>query len=165
MKKYWHIWVGVGVILVAVLIILAVIFLPRLAAKSDMEALFEIAMASDAQYVMLVDPTYKHPGILAGEGREIRLEGDARTNAQTVLAAMAQDFSYEKKESAGFGAFGTHLLVKGADGRIAKIYLAQELFYAELEGSVYYFRPGDAQGYATFYHSMMSYLQMQITIS
>ena len=37
MKKHWHIIVGFGIVLLAVAIVLGVIFLPRLAVKSDMK--------------------------------------------------------------------------------------------------------------------------------
>ncbi len=154
MKKHWEIWVGFGIILLAVLLVLGVIFFPRMAAKSDMKELLELAAAPNAQYVMLIDPSYQHPGILTGQGREIALDGTMLAQAQNALNTLAGDFSYGKKEAAGAGAFGLHLLVKTAEGEIVKIYFAEEIFYAELKGSTYYFKPGNAQNYAAFYSWM-----------
>lgn len=151
MKKHWEIWIGIGIILLAVLLVLGVIFLPRMAARSDMKDLLELAAAPGAQYVMLIDPAYVHPGILAGQGREVALTGEQLVQAQAALGALAKDFSYEKKEQAGAGAFGLHLLIKSAEGEIVKIYFAEALFYAELKGSMYYFSPDDAQAYGAFY--------------
>ncbi len=156
MKKHWHIWVGIAIVLLAVLIVLGVIFLPRLAAKSDMRELLSLAAASDAQYVMLIDPAYKHEGILAGEGREVALSGEILEQTQEALLALAEDFFYEKKEVAGVGAFGLHLLVKTAEGEIVKIYFAEELFYAELKGSAYYFTADDTQAYSVLYNALLA---------
>ena len=156
MKKHWEIWVGFCIILIAVLIVLSVIFLPRMAAKSDMKELLELAAAPGAQYVMLIDPSYQHPGILTGQGREIALTGDTLSQVQSALAALAKDFSCGKKEPAGTGAFGMHLLVKTAEGEIVKIYFAKDAFYAELKGNAYYFTVDDAQHYATCYDVLLA---------
>ncbi len=159
MKKHWHIWVGIAILLLAVLIVLSVIFLPRLAAKSDMKERLELAAAPNAQYVMLIDPAYVHPGILAGQGREVALAGEVLEQVQKALGAFAKDFSYEKKDVAGAGAFGMHLLVKTAEGEIAKIYFAEKMFYAELKGSTYYFAAKDTQGYTAFYNTLLAVFQ------
>ena len=111
---------------------------------------------------MFIDPTYKHPGLLAGEGREVRFSGKEQQQVQARLAELGKGFSYEKKEPTGTGAFGMHLLIKTAAGEIVKIYFAEELFYAELKGSMYYFRPDDAQGYAAFYSWLPTALQIEI---
>ena len=158
MKKHWHIWVGIAIVLLAVALVLGIIFIPRAAAKSDMKALLLHAAAADAQYVMLVDPAYKHPGILAGEGREIALAGDILTSTQDALTALADGFSYEKKMDASSGAFGMYLLVKTADGEIVKINLAKDAFYAELKGSVYYFTAKDTQAYTALYNALLAAL-------
>ncbi len=155
MKKHWYIWVGVGAILLAVLTVLGVIFLPRMAAKSDMEELLALAAAPDAQYVMLVDPTFKHEGLMAGEGREVLLTGALLESTRTALAAFANDFSYEKKASALGGSLGLHLLVKTAEGEAVKIYLTEASFYAVLKGSAYHF---SADGYAALYNELQAAL-------
>ena len=156
MKKYWHIWVGIAILVLAVLIVLGVILLPRMAAKSDMKELLALASSPDAQYVMLVDPAYVHPGILAGQGRDIRLEGELLEQTRSALSSIADDFSYAKKESVGSGAFATHLVVRGAQGEIVKIYLAENEFYAELKGSVYYFSPKDMQAYTALCDALLA---------
>ena len=156
MKKHWHIWVGIAIVLAALALVLGVIFLPRLAARSDMKKLLLRAATADVQYVMLVDPTYKHPGILAGEGREIALSGDLLTRTQSVLTDIAEGFSYEKKDSVAAGAFGMYLLVKTADGEIAKINLAEDAFYAELKGNAYYFTAKDEQLYKDLYTAVVA---------
>jgi len=153
MKKYWHIWVGISAILLAILSVLGVVFLPRLAAKSDMEELLERAAAPSAQCVMLVDPTFRHEGFLAGEGREVVLTGALLEQTHAALAAFAEDFSYEKKQSAPAGALGMHLLIKTAEGEIVKIYLAENFFYAILKGSAYHF---SADGYAALYSALLA---------
>ena len=158
MKKHWHIWVGIAIVLAAFALVLGVIFIPRMAAKSDMKALLLRASEADAQYVMLVDPTYKHPGILAGEGREVALTGELLERTQETLAAMANNFTYEKKESASSGAFGTYLLVKTVEGKIVKINLAEGAFYAELKGSAYYFTAKDEQLYQNLYNALLAAL-------
>lgn len=156
MKKYWHIWVGTGMILLSVLIVLGVIFLPRMAAKSDVKDLLEMAAAPDAPYMVLVDPAYEHEGILAGEGREVRLDGALAESTRTALGAIAEGFSYEKKGSAFAGAVQPHLLVKTAEGTIVRIYLAPNEFWTELKGSAYYFTADDVQAYASFYNALMA---------
>ena len=93
MKKYWHIWVGFAILLLTVSIVLGAIFLPRMAARSDMKELLEIVAAPDAQYVMLIDPTYVHPGLLAGQGREVRLEGELLEQTREALSALSKGFS------------------------------------------------------------------------
>ena len=158
MKKHWHIWVGIAILLLAVAFVLGIVFIPRLAARSDMKELVLQAAATDAQYVILVDPTYKHPGILAGEGREIALEGETLAQTRQALVTLANDFAYEKKESAASGAFGMHLLVKTADGAIVKISFAEETFYTELKGSTYYFTAKDAQHYKALYNALLAAL-------
>ena len=151
MKKYWHIWVGFAILLLTVSIVLGAIFLPRMAARSDMKELLEIVAAPDAQYVMLIDPTYVHPGLLAGQGREVRLEGELLEQTREALSALSKGFSYEDKEDALSRAFGMHLLVKTAEGEILKIYFGESDFYAVLKGSAYHFSAKDAQGYAALY--------------
>ena len=151
MKKYWHIWVGFAILLLTVLILLGFIFLPRMAARSDMRELLVLAAAPDTQYVMLVDPTYVHPGILAGQGREVRLEGELLEQTRAALSRLSEDFSYKAKEDALSRAFGMHLLVKTAEGEIVKVYFSEGDFYAVLKGSAYHFTAKDAQEYAAFY--------------
>lgn len=153
MKKHWHIWVGVGAILLSVLTVLGVIFLPRMAAKSDMEEILTIASAPDAQYMLLIDPAFEYEGILAGEGREVLLEGALLDGTRASLTAFAGNFSYEKKVSALGGSFDLHLLVKSADGEIVKIYLCENTFYAVLKGNAYHF---GADGYAAFYVALQT---------
>ena len=153
MKKYWYIWVGVGAILLAVLTVLGIVFLPRMAAKSDMEDLLILAAADDTQYIMLIDPTFEHEGFLAGEGREVRLEGALLESTRAALSAFAGDFSYEKKVSALGGSLGLHLLVKSAEGEIVKIYLAKDSFYAVLKGNAYHF---SAEGYTALYNALQA---------
>lgn len=156
MKKHWHIWVGVGAILLAALTVLGVIFLPRMAAKSDMEEILELAAATDAQYMMLIDPAFEHEGLLAGEGREVRLEGALLDSTRASLAAFAEDFSYEKKVGAIGGSFDLHLLVKSTNGEIVKIYLCENTFYAVLKGNAYHF---SADGYAAFHNALLEAFQ------
>ena len=156
-KGKLHIIVGVGLILLAVLIVLGVIFLPRMAAKSDMRELLEKA-AVRSEYVMVVDPTFVHEGIMAGEGREARLEGEALAAVQGALAVLAEDFSYEKKEGTFSGGLGMHLLVKGTEGEILQIYFTKEHFYATLKGARYYFTADDAEAYKTLYENLLSAL-------
>lgn len=158
MKKHWHIFVGIAVVVLAVLIVLGVVFLPRLSATSDMEELLLSAAAEDAQYVMLVDPTFVHEGILAGEGREVRLTGEDLAQVRRVLSALASDISYESKESAEGSAFCLHLLVKSADGEIVKVYFTENGLYAVLKGSTYRFSVGDVQAYAEFYNALQAML-------
>ena len=153
MKKHWHIWVGVGAILLAVLTVLGVVFLPRLAAKSDMEELLLLAAAPDAQYVMLLDPTYKHEGFMAGEGREVMLTGELLEDTRAALAAFAEDLSYEEKVNATGGSLALHLLIKTAEGEIVKICLTENTFYAVLKGSAYHF---SADGYAALYTALQN---------
>ncbi len=159
MKKHWEIWVGFGIILLAVLLVLGVIFLPRMAAKSDMKELLLRASAADAEYVMLIDPAYEHAGILAGYGREVALSGEVLEQTQKALETLAEDFSYGKKEPAGTGAFGMHLLIKTAAGEIVKIYVAKDAFYTELKGSAYYFTADDMQAYNAFYSALLAAFQ------
>lgn len=159
MKGKLHIIVGVGLILLAVLIVLAVIFLPRMAAKSDMRKLLEKTAAPNAAYVMVVDPTFVHEGIMAGEGREARLEGETLSFVRNTLLTLAEDFSYEKKEGAFSGGLGLHLLVKDAEGEILQIYFAQEHFYATLKGARYYFTADDEGAYKALYESLQSALE------
>lgn len=156
MKKHWHIIVGFGIVLLAVAIVLGVIFLPRLAVKSDMKALLELAAAPGAQYVMLIDPLYEHPGILAGQGRELALTGELLEQTQKALEALGDGFSYKEKNVAGAGAFGLHLLVKTAGGEIVKIYFAKDAFYAELKESTYYFVASDMQAYTALYEALLA---------
>ena len=156
MKKHWHIWVGTGAILLAVLTVLGVIFLPRLAAKSDMKELLLLAAAPEAQYVRLVDPAFKHEGILAGEGRELELTGELLDSTRAALSALAEDFSYKGKGSALAGAFGLHLLIKTAEGEILKLYLNETDFYAELKGGICLFTPDDTQSYAALYSTLQA---------
>ena len=158
MKKHWHIFVGIAIVVLAVLIVLGVVFLPRLAAKSDMAELLEGVAASDTQYVMLVDPTFKYEGILAGEGREVRLEGEALLMVREKLTAFSRTFSYRGKESAEGAAFCLHLLAKTADGEILKIYFAESDLYAVLKGSVYRFTVNDVQAYTAFYNALIAAL-------
>ncbi len=153
MRKYWHIWVGVAILLLAILTVLGVVFLPRLAAKSDMRDILERAAAPDAQYVMLIDPTFKHEGFMAGEGREMALTGTLLENTRESLAAIAEELSFEKKEGAISGALGLQLLVKTAEGEILKIYLGEATFYAELKGAAYHF---SADGYALLYQMLLA---------
>ena len=153
MKEHWHIWVGVGAILLAVLTILGIVFLPRMAAKSDAEDLLLIAAAPGEEYMMLVDPTFEHEGFMAGEGREVRLEGALLESTRASLAAFAEDFSYEKKSSAPGGSLGVHLLVKSAEGEIVKIYLTEASFYFVLKGSAYHF---SAEGYTALYNALQA---------
>lgn len=156
MKKYWHIWVGVGAILLSVLTVLGVILLPRMAAKSDMKELLLLAAAPDAEYVRLVDPAFEHEGLLAGAGREVALTGALLADTRAALGGIAEDFSYEGKEDAYAGALGLHLLIKSAEGEIVKIYFSQNEFYAVLKGSAYHFSADDAQGYADFYAKLQA---------
>ena len=156
MKKYWHIWVGVAILLLAVLIVLGVAFLPRMAAKSDMKELLVLAAAPDTQYVVLVDPAYVHPGILAGQGRDLRLEGALLEQTRSALLSISDGFSYVQKESIGSGSFAPYLLVRGAQDEITRIYLTENEFYAELKGSIYYFSPKDMQAYTALYNELMA---------
>ena len=156
MKKHWHIFIGVAVVVLAVLIVLGVVFLPRLSATSDMEELLLSAAAEDAQYVMLVDPTFVHEGVLAGRGREVRLEGEVLAQVRRTLSALASDISYERKESAEGSAFCMHLLVKSAEGEVVKVYFTENDLYAVLKGSTYRFSVGDVQAYAEFYATLCS---------
>ena len=137
--------------MLAVLTVLGIVFLPRLAAKSDMEELLSLVAAPDAQYVMLVDPTFKHEGFMAGEGREVILEDELLESTRAAFAEFAEDFSYEKKVSAAGGSLALHLLVKTAGGEIVKIYLAEDTFYAVLKGSAYHF---SADAYTAFYSAL-----------
>ena len=159
MKKYWHIWVGIGMILLAVLIILGSIFLPRLAAKSDMKEILVKVAASDARYVMLIDPAYRHEGILAGEGREVALTGDTLAQVREGLNALSADFSVDSKQSEESGAFGLHLLVKTATEEIVKIYFTENTFYAILKGNAYHFRADDEEAYSAFYNMLLAAFQ------
>ena len=154
MKKYWHIWVGFAILLLTALIVLGFVFLPRLAAKSDMRELLVLAAAPDAQYVMLIDPTYVHPGLLAGQGREVRLEGELLEQTRAALSRLSEDFSYKAKEDALSRAFGMHLLIKTAEGEILKVYFSESDFYAVLKGNAYHFSADNAQDYAAIYAMM-----------
>ena len=156
MKKHWHIWIGVGALALAVLIVLGVIFLPRLAAKSDMREVLLLAADKQAQYVRLVDPTFKHEGILGGEGRETVLTGEILDSTRAALSSLAEDFSYKGKDNALAGAFALHLLIKTADGEIVKLYLNESSFYAELGGSVCFFPPDDAHAFAALYGALQA---------
>ena len=147
-------FVGAGIVLLAVLLVLGVIFIPRLMAKSDMETLLQKAAAADVQYVMLVDPTFKHAGALAGEGREVKLEGECLQDVRKALQDLADGFSYEDKEGELSGALGLHLLVRTAEGEVVKIFFAKDRFYTTLKGARYYFSADDAQAYASFYETL-----------
>ena len=65
---------------------------------------------------------------------------------------------------------GCEFIAKGANGAvyryddetILKIYFAKELFYAELNGNTYYFRPDDAQNYASFYDWLSTAFAIEI---
>ena len=156
MKKHWHIWVGVGAIALAVLTVLGVIFLPRLVAKSNMKEILLLAADPESQYVRLSAPTFKHEGLLAGEGRDLVLTGELLDSTRAALSSLAKDFSYKGKDNALAGVFGLHLLVKTAKGDILKLYLNEADFYAELNGVMYFFTPGDAQGYAVLYRALQA---------
>ncbi len=155
MKGKWYIVAGTGVILLAVLLVLGILFLPRLMASSDMAELLERAAAADVQYVMLVDPAFEHEGLLAGEGRDVRLEGDTLERVRTALLALADDFSYEKKEGEFSGGMGMYLLIKRADGEVLQIFFAKEHFYATLKGARYYFTADDATAYQALYDALL----------
>ena len=151
-------FIGFGIILLAVLLVLGVIFLPRLAASSDMREMLECSACADAQYVMLVDPSFEHAGVLAGEGREVRLEGAELEFVRTALSSIAEDFSYLKKEGEFSGAMGMYLLTKDAEGQAHQIFFAKEHFYATLKGARYYFAADDATAYQAFYDTLVAML-------
>jgi len=161
MKKYWYVWLGIAIVLLAVLIVLGVVFLPRWMAESDMEELLSLATAPDPQYVMLIDPAFVNPGVLAQKGKEIRFGDDEKGKIQAELSQIANGFSFEKKEDAVAGAFGLHLLIKTAEGEIVKICVAESSFYAVLDDAACYFVPDDMPAYTEFYHTLIAMLQAQ----
>ena len=151
-------FIGFGIILFAVSLVFGVIFLPRLAASSDMREMLERSASVDAQYMMLVDPSFEHAGLLAGEGREVRLEGAELVLAREALSSIAEDFSYLKKEGEFSGGMGMYLLAKDAQGEVCQIFFAKECFYATLKGARYYFEADDATAYQAFYEALLAML-------
>ena len=139
--------IGIGLILMAVLIILCCILIPRVQAKQKLGDVVEALCDVQAQYVIYTDPHYQNEGLLAQNGREVRLEGEVLTAVRAQLCDLEVNCRYRGKAKENAVSIDKRLLVKGALGESVQLFLGKEQLYFSLGDSTYLFAPLDSAGY------------------
>ena len=159
MKKRKTTLVGIALVALAVLIILASVFLPRLGAKRDMKERLEAAASPTVQYVAVLDPHHQNQGLLAGNGKEVLLQGEALQNVQRLLLQLSAQMRFSKTTKEMAAGIDLRITVKGADGSTTLLYFEKDRFYF-IEGErVHYFTPKDTQAYEALLQALYAALQ------
>ena len=149
--------IGSLIIALALVIVLGAALMPRLLKKDEMHDLLELAIASDAQYVYLNDPSYENEGLAAAQGKEVKLVGEELEYVRAQLAELSEHFSYGESNKTLSG-FDLHLLVKTSAGKTLKIYFNDTHFYWCEYDTYHYFTPRDGAGYAAFLQQLRAFV-------
>ena len=150
---------GCGAILLALIIVLSAVFLPRLAAKREMKALLEKAISDAPIHVTYTDPRYENEGLLAGEGRETQLDGELLVGVRASLSLLCEDFSFARSSRKSVSGLDKRLWVKTAEGENVQLYFTETSFYYVEGERTYYFTPDDATSYAALLAALDAALQ------
>ena len=139
MKKWGVTLVGISLILVAVLIILGCVLVPRAQAKAKLREALDAFANEGALYVLYTDPHYKNEGLIAPDGRDLLLEGELLAAVREALAALGEDARYTGSKHDAIVGTDKRLLVKGAAGESVQLFFTAEQLYLTVEEQTYFF--------------------------
>ena len=148
MKKSGVTLIGVGLILVAVLIILACVLIPRIQARARLDEALAAFMEEDAAYVLYTDPHYKNEGLLAPDGRDLVLGGELLFEVRSKMSALGADCKYHSTEKDAIVGTDKRLMVKRASGESVQLFFAADCFYLTVGGKTFVFTPADPDAQA-----------------
>ena len=152
--------VGVAIILLAAVIILLSVFVPRLQQKKQMKELLRAATSPDIAVMALNDPLFDHGDLLGNKGKEVELTGEARGQMQAALGALLDaGFRAKGAEKSPFGTSDLSLYVRGASGDTVRLYFTAEEFYYQQGSAIARFAPKDAEAYGELYTLLQALIQ------
>ena len=161
-EKRTVIWVGIVILLLAVMLILLSIFLPRARYKSRVTECLELMLSPDPTYVTLTDPLFDTGDLLGRNGKEVQLQGE---QMQAVLSSLGTlrdaGFHYQGQEQKLTGAWDLRLLVRTASGESVQLRFEADRFYYTEGDVAYFFTPKDAAAYRAFYERLIAILQAE----
>lgn len=142
--------IGCLLIALAVMLVLSLIFVPRIAQKSTMKKLLGESAAPDAKRVLLGDAVLENESPLGAGGAEVVLGDSELTAVRNGLNAILEN---------GFGVVGESrelrwdifLRTTAKTGSAVQIYFAKEHFYYYKDGTAFLFAAKDAALYSDFY--------------
>lgn len=147
--------VGVGILLLAALIVVLAVLVPRIRYKSEMNARIERMLRPEPVYITLSDPLFDTGDLLGRDGKEIAIEGQAREELVTRLRGLyGSGVSYAGRERAVAGAWDLRLLVRAADGETAQIWVSETRIYYVVDSMAVYFTAKDGAAHAALYTSL-----------
>lgn len=144
-KSYKTTVIGLSLILLAVLLILCCVFIPRIQAKAKLREVLAAFSDAEAQYVLYTDPHYQNEGLLTQNGREVRLEGESLQAVLGLLERVGADCRYEGKQKNALVGADDRLLVKAAAGDSTQLFLTDECLYFTKGETTYYFEARDGK--------------------
>jgi len=155
--------VGVGILLLAALIILLAIFVPRARYKGEMKDRIDRILLPNPAYVTLSDPLFDTGDLLGRDGKEIVLEGEARAEVLTLLGEVqTAGLSYKGRESMATGAWDLRLLVRTAVGDTAQIWISESRLYYVENSVAYCFAVKDGAAHTALYTRMIAALEVEV---
>lgn len=130
--------VGVLLVLLAVLLVLGVVFLPRARQKRKMRETLTAFSEADISYILVTDPLYDTGDLLGNDGREIRLD-EAQTEAllEALELILSAGLRRVGEEVLPAGSFDLRVLLRAKDGTLAQFYVREHTL-GYLDGTAYY---------------------------
>lgn len=130
--------IGAGLVLLAVLLILGVVFLPRAQQKRKMRNALTAFSESDISYILVIDPLYDTGDLLGNDGKELSLDA-AQTGAllEALEAINAAGLRYAGEEALPAGSFDLRVLLRAEDGALVQFYVREHTL-GYLDGTAYY---------------------------
>ena len=156
MKK-WKIYLIGGIaILVAVLILLASVFIPMAMKKSDMGEL--LAKVQEGDLVAVNDPLYENGDVLGNKGKEVVLS-DTELQEVKALLRTVMDSGYEYRQEKTFlgEATGLRLTVRIGEETVFLWFSEREFYQMQGELAIC-FRANNNKDYMALYQRLQELL-------
>lgn len=113
-------------ILLAVLIVLMAVFIPRALQKKEMRALLAEFASGEITYLLLCDPMYENQDLFGNRGKEIRLDEEQIAFVQARLDTIqSSKLSGARTQTMPVGSFDLQLILRKSDGSTARLYFPQ----------------------------------------
>ena len=155
-------WIGGIVLGIAVVLILALIWVAMAVHKQHMKERIEAVMSADVALFAIGDPLYNTGDPLGNAGKEVALSEEEAQELRLLLGEI-QETGYrtgEEKKQMG-GAWDAYIKVRTATGETQYIWFTETVFYY-MDGKVAVcFDPTDAEAYDMLYKKIQTMLRMK----
>ena len=160
MKKHKATLIGVGMILLALIIVLSAVLIPRIVQKNKMKEHLAKMMAEDVQIMIVEDPLFMKWDLLGNNGTEVVLEGEQFLDIRAKLQAMIDGgYRVDYDEKRDTGAWDMNLRVRTATGESLRLWIDEATFYMMEDTFALGFCPKDEAAYAALREAMIAVLQ------